>query len=259
MKRKHASVAKPRSFCSICGRAEVVPFQHEDLIGRSLAAHAHAHQRNGTEVLVGTRAEVGRRLQRSSGRRAVAITFADGEQSAAFEDVVRKVAELLPHMVRERKKEKLERIVGALLPEIAIPSAALASARMLLQARSKILESGDFVPAVEIAKLAGYSVKNPSAQPNKWKKDGAIFAIQYKGVDYFPLYALDPEENYRPYKAVAEILHVFGDTKTAWGTAIWFAGINSFLGDHRPQDLLRSKPDRVIAAAKDEVYCLRMG
>ena len=259
MKRKNPSGAKPRSFCSICGRAEAVPFQHEDLIRPSSMAHAHQHQRSGTEVFVGTRAEVSRRLHSSSGRRAVAFTFADREQSAMFENVVRKVAEFLPHIVRQRKKETLERIVGALLPEISIPNAALASARMLLEARSRILESGDFVPAGEIAKLAGYSVKNPSAQPNKWKKDGAIFAIQHKGVDYFPLYALNPEENYRPYKAISEILHVFGDTKTAWGTAFWFAGVSSFLDDHRPQDLLTSKPDRVVAAAKDEVFCLRMG
>ena len=59
-------------------------------------------------------------------------------------------------------------------------------------------------------------MKNPSAQPNNWKKDGAIFAIQHKGNDYFPIYALDAEENYRPYKAFAEVLLIFGETKTGW-------------------------------------------
>jgi hypothetical protein len=222
-------------------------------------AHANQLQQSGTEVLVGTGTEVSRRLHRSSARRAVAFTFADDEQSAVLEDVVRRVAEFLPHIVRQRQKEKLERIVGDLLPEIVIPSAALAQARMLLDARSKISESGDFLPAGEIAKLAGYSEKNPSAQPNKWKKDGAIFAIQHKGVDYFPLYALDPDENYRPYKAIAEILRVFGETKTGWGIAFWFAGLNSFLDDRRPQDLLAIDPDLVIAATKDEVEGVQHG
>jgi hypothetical protein len=69
---------------------------------------------------------------------------------------------------------------------------------MMADAKSTILRSGDFLSAVEIAKLAGYSEKNPSVQPNKWKKEGAIFAIQHKGVDYFPLYALDSDKNYRP-------------------------------------------------------------
>jgi hypothetical protein len=222
-------------------------------------ASANQLQQSGTEVLVGTGSEVSRRLHRSTARRAVAFTFADDEQSAVLEEVVRRVAEFLPHLVRQRQKERLERIVGDLLPEIAMPDAALAQARMLLDARSKVLQSGDFLPAGEIARLAGYSEKNPSAQPNKWKKDGAIFAIQHKGVDYFPLYALDPDENLRPHKAVSEILRVFGETKTGWGIAFWFAGLNSFLDDRRPQDLLASDPKLVIAAAKDEAEGVEHG
>lgn len=222
-------------------------------------AHANQLPKNVPEVLVGTGSEVSQRLHRYSAKRALAVALPDDEQSAVFEDVVRKVTEFLPYIVRQRQKESLEKIVGALLPEIVIPNAALIQARMMMDAKSKILLGGDFVSAVEITKLAGYSEKNPSAQPNKWKKDGTIFAIQYKGVDYFPLYALDPDENYRPYKAVSEVLRVFGDTKSGWGTAFWFAGLNSFLDDRRPQDLLASDPDLVIAAAKDEVEGVQHG
>jgi hypothetical protein len=214
---------------------------------------------HNTRVLVGTGNEVSQLLHRSAARRALAVTFADDDESAVMEDVVRKVTEFLPHIVRQQQKEALEKIVVALLPEIVIPKAALVQARMMADAKSKILQSGDFLPAGEIAKLAGYSEKNPSAQPNKWKKDGVIFAIQHKGVDYFPLYALDPDENYRPYKAIAEILRVFGETKTGWGTAVWFAGLNSFLDDRRPQDLLASDSALVIAAAKDEVEGVQHG
>jgi hypothetical protein len=214
---------------------------------------------DNTRVLVGTGNEVSQLLHRSAARRALAVTFADDDESAVMEDVVRKVTEFLPHIVRQQQKEALEKIVVALLPEIVIPKAALVQARMMADAKSKILQSGDFLPAGEIAKLAGYSEKNPSAQPNKWKKDGVTFAIQHKGVDYFPLYALDPDENYRPYKAIAEILRVFGETKTGWGTAFWFAGLNSFLDDRRPQDLLASDSALVIAAAKDEVEGVQHG
>ena len=222
-------------------------------------SRANQIRKNIPQVLVGTGSEVSQRLHRSSARRALAVTLPDDEQSAVFEDVVRKVTEFLPHIVRQRQKESLEKIVGALLPEIVIPNAALVQARMMVDAKSRILQSGDFLSAVEIAKLAGYSEKNPSAQPNKWKKDGTIFAIQHKGVDYFPLYALDPDENYKPYKAVSEVLRVFGDTKTGWGIAFWFAGLNSFLDDSRPQDLLAGDPALVIAAAKDEVEGVQHG
>jgi hypothetical protein len=131
--------------------------------------------------------------------------------------------------------------------------------QMMLDAKTKILQSGDFLPSGEVAKLAGHSVKNANVQPNNWKRNGTIFAIEHKGVDYFPLYALDPERNCRPYKAFAEILRVFGDGKTGWGAAFWFASLKSFLDDRRPQDLLASDPDLVIAAAKDEVEGVQHG
>jgi hypothetical protein len=37
---------------------------------------------------------------------------------------------------------------------------------------------------------------------------------------------------------MAEILRIFGDAKDGWGLAFWFAALNSFLDDERPQDVL---------------------
>jgi hypothetical protein len=41
--------------------------------------------------------------------------------------------------------------------------------------------------------------------------------------------------------------------KDEWGIAYWFQSSNSFLGGKRPQDLLSSAPQRMLAAAEDEV------
>jgi len=210
-------------------------------------------------VMVGTGPEVIKLLHRSTARRALAVTFANDDEMHLLELMIRRVTEFYPQLMRQRQHEAIDKIVSALLPEVAIPDAALAQARMMVDAKSAILNSGDLLPAGEIAKLAGYSANNPSAQPNKWKRDGAIFAIHHKGTDYFPIYALNPDENYRPCKAVADILRVFGDTKDSWGLAFWFAGLNSFLDDQRPQDLLAADPERVIAAAKDEVEGVQHG
>jgi hypothetical protein len=49
---------------------------------------------------------------------------------------------------------------------------------MILEAKTAILNSGDFLPAKEVAKLAGVSAVNPTLQPNKWKRDQDIFAIR---------------------------------------------------------------------------------
>jgi hypothetical protein len=211
------------------------------------------------EVMVGSSTEVGERLHRTSVPRALAVTFADDEQRIVFEGVFRQVTAFLPQIIRQRQSDALERIVGALLPDITISDATLAEARMMVEAKSTILRSGDFVPAGDIARMAGYSSKNPSAQPNKWKRDGTIFAFQHKGVDYFPLYALNAVESYRPYKALADVLKIFAETKSGWGVAFWFAGLNSFLDDQRPQDLLATRPELVIAAAQDEADGVQHG
>jgi hypothetical protein len=124
---------------------------------------------------------------------------------------------------------------------------------MAADARKSVLESGDWLTAAQVAKVAGFSASNPSAQPNKWKKEGQVFAIRHRGIDYFPSYALDPAADYRPTKALAKVLAVFRGHKNDWGVAFWFGSVNSFLGGKRPQDLLISQPERVIAAAEDEV------
>jgi hypothetical protein len=210
-------------------------------------------------VMVGTAPEVIQLLSRTAAQHALAVTLASDEQMHLFEQLVRRITEFFPQLVRQRQHEAVEKIVNALLPEVSISEAALAQARMMVEAKTTILNSGDLVPAGEIAKLAGYSINNPSAQPNRWKREGAIFAIQYKGTDYYPLYALDPNENYRPYKQLAKVLRIFGDNRDSWGLAFWFAGLNSFLDDKRPQDILAKHANRVIAAAKDEVEGVQHG
>lgn len=210
-------------------------------------------------VVVGTGREVSAFLRQTPSRRTLAVTFENERELAAAEEVYRRVGEFLPELIRSRHQQKLTKVVEALLPEMAPSRAALVQARMQVEAKTQILNSGDFVRAADIAKLAGYSDNNPSAQPSKWKREGTIFAIEHNGVDYFPLFGLNPEKNYKPYPALIEVLKIFQGTKSGWSLAFWFAGLNSFLDDQRPQDLLASKPQEVIAAARDEMEGLQHG
>lgn len=124
---------------------------------------------------------------------------------------------------------------------------------MLARARKAVLDGTDWLTAAKVAELAGLSATNPSAQPNKWKRQRQIFAIQHNGVDYFPAFGLDPEAGWRPRKALKAVLEVFGDRKDGWGLAYWFLSANSFLGGRRPQDLLGADAARIVDAARDEV------
>jgi hypothetical protein len=210
------------------------------------------HQAVRSAVLSGTGREVVRQLNRSPERRTVAVTFADDEQGAAAERVIHQVVEFLPQLIQERQEETLKKVINVLLTDVTPSKAAREQARMLIDAKTAILNSGDFLPATEVAKLAGFSATNLSVQPNKWKRNQEIFAIQHGREDYLPLYGLDPSDH-RPRKEMAEILHIFGGAKDGWGLAFWFAGLNSFLDDERPQDVLATDPKQVIAAAKDEM------
>ncbi|SIO36335.1 hypothetical protein SAMN05443247_04442 [Bradyrhizobium erythrophlei] len=214
-----------------------------------------ATELSGVGTLTGTPEQVRTGLSRLRAEQVIALTFEHGSEAAAraLAGTVANLAPLVRSVVERRQEEAFRSIIEALVPEVPPPHHKLVEARMTAEARKAALESGDWLTAVQIAEMAGFSASNPSAQPNKWKKDGQIFAVRHRGVDYFPGYALDPSAGYRPAKGLARVLGVLRGRKDDWGLAYWFASVNSFLGGKRPQDLLIDQPDRVLAAAEDEV------
>ncbi|WP_043159761.1 hypothetical protein [Bradyrhizobium sp. Ai1a-2] len=220
-----------------------------------MAAPDKTIELSGIGTLSGTPEQVRTRLSRLHAERVIALTLEHGNEAAvrALTETVANLAPLVRTILERRQDEALHSIIEALVPEVPLPRHKLIEARMTAEARKAVLESGDWLTAAQIAEIAGFSASNPSAQPNKWKRDRQIFAVRHRGVDYFPSYALDPSTDYRPAKGLARVLAVFGERKDDWGLAYWFASVNSFLGGKRPQDLLIDQPARVVAAAQDEV------
>ena len=206
-------------------------------------------------TLAGTPREIGEQLRRSGAERAIALTFAhESERTVqAIADALGSLAPMVAGLIKRRQRDALAKIVDALVPTVPLPEHMLVEARMTAHARGEVLASGDWLTAAQVAELAGFSTSNLSAQPNKWKRDGQIFAIRHRGLDYFPAYGLDTEAGFRPLKSLGPILAVFGEEKDGWGLAYWFASANSFLGGKRPQDVMAKSADRVRAAAVDEL------
>lgn len=210
----------------------------------------------GVSTLVGTPKEIQARLGKSHADQVLVVTFDHIKPSvfAALAENISNVASSMFGVLLERQdRESIERLVEVLVPRTLPSPRLLKEASMLVQARKAVLESGDWLTAADIAKVANLSTRNPSAQPNKWKKQGQIFAINHGGVDFFPDYGLDRDSGFRPVKALSRVIEVFAQHKDSWGMAYWFRSQNSFLGGKRPQDLLASEPERVVAAAQDEV------
>jgi hypothetical protein len=212
-------------------------------------------------TLAGTPLEIGTQLQRSGAERAIALTFThESERTVrAIADALGSLAPMVAGLIKRRQREALDKIVEALVPTVPLPEHMLVEARMAAQARGEVLASGQWLTAAQIAELAGFSTSNPSAQPNKWKKDGQIFAIRHQGLDYFPAYGLDAKAGYRPLKPLAPVLALFADRKDGWGLAYWFESVNSFLAGKRPRDVLAKRPDQVLAAAADEMQEIAHG
>jgi hypothetical protein len=219
-------------------------------------------EQSGVSTLVGTPKEARASLSRSHADRVLVVSF-DHIKPNVFEALAENFANLASSMyevLQERQDlNSLERLAEVFVTRKPPSPRLLKEAAMLVQARKAVLESGDWLNAADIAQVAQLSTRNPSAQPNKWKKQGQIFAINHGGVDYFPGYGLDPDTSYRPLKALAKVIEIFEGHKDSWGMAYWFRSDNSFLGGKKPQDLLASVPDRVIDAALDEIQGIAHG
>ncbi len=216
----------------------------------------------GVSTWIGTPKEVQARLGRSHADRVLVLSF-EQIKPAAFETLAENFANVASSMfellLQRQDPESLERLAEVLMPRTPPSPRLLKEASMLVHARKAVLENGDWLTSADIAKLADLSTRNPSAQPNKWKKQGLIFAINHGGIDYFPGYGLDRDASFRPLKALTKVISVFAGHKDSWGMAYWFRSDNSFLSGKRPQDLLATEPESVIKAAQDEVQEIAHG
>jgi hypothetical protein len=199
--------------------------------------------------------EVRNQLSNVKGGQVVAVVFegSSEEEARAIEQVIVRIISLTQNTLTTRSNETLSKLVETLLPKEMPSPTLLKEAKMMLRAKEAVLTGADWLNAAQVASIAGLSEKNPSAQLHKWKRDSAIFAIRRNGVDYFPGYALDPANEYRPFRVLKKVLEQFGEAKDGWGLAYWFQSVNSFLGGKRPMDVLLKNPDAVVAAAANEV------
>ena len=210
----------------------------------------------GVSSFVGTPKQAQARLGKSHADQVLVVEIeriSTSKMQALAENIAVVASSMFDALQVRQDRVLLEQLANALVPRKPVSPRLIREAAMLVQARKAVLSSGDWLTAAQIAELAGLSATNPSAQPNKWKKQGQIFAIHHNGVDYFPGFGLARNANFRPVKALAKVIDVFAGHKDGWGMAYWFMSVSSLLGGQRPRDLLVSAPERVIDAARDEV------
>lgn len=126
----------------------------------------------GAGILTGTPLQVSKQLEQVSAEQVIVVPLEHvrTQDIGAVAETVRSITSLAGSIVELRQLKAWERIVEELVPAPPPPPHQLVMAGMTAEARKAVLENGDWLTAAQVAQMAGFSATNPSAQPNKWKK-----------------------------------------------------------------------------------------
>jgi hypothetical protein len=118
------------------------------------------------------------------------------------------------------------------------------------EVRKRFLREVQTLSSQEIAELSGSTASNSAAMASRWKSAGKIFAIPVGRADRYPAFQFGDDG--RPHPIVAELIRTFGD-RSRWALALWFISHSGWLDGQRPIDVLASRPDDVLEAARRTV------
>jgi hypothetical protein len=224
----------------------------------STFANSGHHQR--WDAQQGSAQDLASYLENSEGQALVFVSHCrgDDEWTKTVFETLKRASQFIDVLIDKRQEDSWEALIEALTPDLPLTSNRMIEAKMFAQAMKGILESDDFAKATDIAEIAHFSKRNPSSQPNRWKKTGLIFAVPYKGVDLYPLYALELKKGARPLPIMKKVLQVLAD-KDDWQKAFWFGSVNTYLRNKMPKELLKSEPQEVLRAAVIEASGVQHG
>jgi hypothetical protein len=147
--------------------------------------------------------------------------------------------------LRNRILELVERMV----PDLEIPSdAAAVLARRNAKRRAELLQEFGALTGGQIADERSRAA-NRHALAARWRKEGKVFGVSYRGQTLYPGFQFDQDGRVRP--AVAEVLKALPrDKMSDWEVALWWTTANGWLGGRRPVDLLDRDHTPLIVAAR---------
>lgn len=131
--------------------------------------------------------------------------------------------------------------------------------QMQTRASERLISSGDWISAEELAWRGRLSPENAQTRASAWVEQGLLFSIQHEGMSLYPAYALDAQTGYplKPLSPILEVLQAAG--RNGWALAFWFNSPNSYLSSRPPKDCLHAALSDVAQAAKWEAMCAQHG
>lgn len=140
-------------------------------------------------------------------------------------------------------------LAEGLLPDAPLPSSdKILQARRNAAARWHLLQEFGAFSSDQIADLRSRA-KNRHALANRWRNEGRIFAVEYRGQLLYPAFQFDPE-SFDPLPAVYEALQALPrQDMSPWEIGLWWTAGNGWLDGNRPVDALDGQPEAVVQAA----------
>jgi hypothetical protein len=130
---------------------------------------------------------------------------------------------------------------------------------MAVRAQSAALSSCTWFTVSELSLLHACELESMANLLSAWKCEGMLFSIVHHSIEYYPCYAFDERNGYMPTEELIFVLREFDGRRNGWSLAYWFASVNGYLGGQRPQDLLKIAPEKVSAAARDDLIGIQHG
>lgn len=144
--------------------------------------------------------------------------------------------------------ETPSRVLGLLKP--TVPPAVKRQAELLHQRLATLGEEFGLLRSADVASLSGRSMKNTSAAPTRWEREGKVMALKTAEGNLYPGYQFDLATG-QPLPIVAELISLWGRTDPV-GLALWCIAPNSWLErDARPVDQFGRNPDSVLHALRN--------
>jgi len=152
------------------------------------------------------------------------------------------------------KSPEDEALSTSALTERLLPDAPLPSSDKILQARRNaaarwhLLQEFGAFSSDQIADLRSRA-KNRHALANRWRNEGRVFAVEYRGQLLHPAFQFDPE-TFDPLPVISDALKALPrQDMSPWEICLWWTADNGWLDGARPVDALDDRPEAVIQAA----------
>lgn len=145
-----------------------------------------------------------------------------------------------------------DELIERMLPDAPVPTPAQAlQAQRNSEARWELLREFGAHTSEEIADRRSRA-KNRHALANRWRSEGKVFAVDFKGQQLYPGFQFD-HETFAPDPLVSEVLAALPrEEMSDWEVALWWTAGSGWLDGARPVDLMREAGEAVVAAAAHE-------